>query len=235
MKGDSVRKLKRIKWVKLFGCGNVSMIILVITFAAVALYFNSSELLKITEHEQRLLEEQKTVSSSSLNLNTTTTSSIDDDSKDASIVQLQLNTRGLLPTKQKKHSISKTKIRISQEQLHQVLDKNDNSTILVDYFANNGYAKAFDTMQYPMGLYDTTTDRTFICYQGPHEDPYIISYHHTTHQWDGPYRIGNSELGHEEGDPVQMHDGRKFAHGEVAIDPTTNRMKKTRKFQADSY
>jgi hypothetical protein len=110
---------------------------------------------------------------------------------------------------------------------------NPNST--VDYFANNGYAKTFDTMQYPMGLYDDATDTTFLVYQGPHEDPYIVSYHHSTSMWKGPFRIGVSELGHDEGDPVQMHDGRMFAHGEVAIDPETNRMKKTRKFQADNH
>jgi len=78
---------------------------------------------------------------------------------------------------------------------------------MVDYFANNGYAKAFDTMQYPMGLYDASQDTTYVVYQGPHEDPYIVSYHHASKQWIGPIQAGVSLLGHET-DPVQMHDGR---------------------------
>lgn len=212
----------RTKCCKLHNCLQL-ITLLVICFASFILYWNGQVLQHITttsltritiQHdEQRMLEQQQS-----------TTTIIDKSMKQFDM--MAMNPNGLLRTKKKKKT---------NHQVPMLLPQNHSIDMMVDYFANNGYAKAFDTMQYPMGLYDAASQKTYICYQGPHEDPYIISYHHPSSVWDGPYRIGVSELGHDNGDPIQMHDGRKFAHGEVSIDPNTNRMKKTRKFQADNH
>ena len=58
-----------------------------------------------------------------------------------------------------------------------------------------------------MGIYDAWQDTTYIAYQGPHEDPYIAAYNHSTQTWQGPIHAGVSLLGHDT-DPRQMHDGR---------------------------
>lgn len=62
-----------------------------------------------------------------------------------------------------------------------------------DYFADNGFAKPVSTLQHPNAEYYKGV--TYLAYQGPHEDPYVCAYDHTTGQWSGPFKAGISELG----------------------------------------
>jgi len=48
-------------------------------------------------------------------------------------------------------------------------------------------------MIHPVGEYFEGV--TYLAYQGPHEDPYVCSYNHTSKQWKGPYRAGINLMG----------------------------------------
>lgn len=65
----------------------------------------------------------------------------------------------------------------------------------VDYFADNGFGNAVAVVQHPAGIYHKGV--TYVCYQGPLEDPYVASYHHETGEWKGPFKAGTSEMGKE--------------------------------------
>ena len=68
-----------------------------------------------------------------------------------------------------------------------------NSESKVDHFANNGFGNAVAIVQHPAGIYHQGI--TYVCYQGPLEDPYVASYNHETNEWKGPYQAGVSEMG----------------------------------------
>lgn len=61
------------------------------------------------------------------------------------------------------------------------------------HFATNGFGNAVAVVQHPAGVYHQGV--TYLCYQGPREDPYVVSYNHTTDEWDGPYKAGVSAMG----------------------------------------
>jgi hypothetical protein len=64
---------------------------------------------------------------------------------------------------------------------------------LVDFFADNGFGNAVAVVQHPAGVYHKGI--TYVCYQGPLEDPYVASYNHKTKEWQGPFKAGVSEMG----------------------------------------
>lgn len=64
---------------------------------------------------------------------------------------------------------------------------------MVDFFADNGYGNAVAVVQHPAGIYHDGI--TYVCYQGPKEDPYVASYNHETKEWKGPFKAGISEMG----------------------------------------
>jgi len=68
-----------------------------------------------------------------------------------------------------------------------------NNNQMVDYFANNGFGNAVALVQHPAGIYHEGV--TYVCYQGPLEDPYVASYNHETSEWKGPFKVGVSEMG----------------------------------------
>ncbi|WP_248722496.1 BNR-4 repeat-containing protein [Seonamhaeicola sp. ML3] len=78
----------------------------------------------------------------------------------------------------------------------------------VDYFADNGFGNAVAIVQHPAGIYHKGI--TYVCYQGPLEDPYVVSYNHKTKAWKGPYKAGVSEMGK---DPNRKTDN----HGKPSI------------------
>lgn len=63
----------------------------------------------------------------------------------------------------------------------------------VDHFADNGFGNAVAVVQHPAGIHYQGI--TYVCFQGPFEDPYVASYNHKTNQWKGPYKAGISEMG----------------------------------------
>lgn len=67
------------------------------------------------------------------------------------------------------------------------------NTLKVDYFADNGFGNAVALVQHPAGIYHNGV--TYLCYQGPLEDPYVASYNHQTGEWKGPFKGGISEMG----------------------------------------
>ena len=90
-----------------------------------------------------------------------------------------------------------------------------------DYFANNGFAKPVSTMQHPNAEYYNGV--TYIAYQGPHEDPYVCAYNHSTNTWSGPFKAGISQLGKtpdptdpkpvdNHGRPTLIVDGQGYIH-----------------------
>lgn len=97
----------------------------------------------------------------------------------------------------------------------------------VDYFADNGFDAAVNPLQHPCAEY--FNGKTYIAYQGPHEDAYVCVYDHATRQWQGPVRAGASTLeekaarGHSparegrggpdnHGRPALVVDGRGYVH-----------------------
>lgn len=64
---------------------------------------------------------------------------------------------------------------------------------MIDHFANNGFGNAVAIVQHPAGIYHQGI--TYVCYQGPLEDPYVASYNHETSEWKGPFKAGESEMG----------------------------------------
>lgn len=92
-------------------------------------------------------------------------------------------------------------------------NSNKNITIvedrgMVDYFANNGFGNAVAIVQHPSGVYHKGI--TYVAYQGPLEDPYVVSYDHQTKEWKGPFKAGVSTMGK---DPNRKIDN----HGKPAI------------------
>ncbi|RDV24691.1 hypothetical protein DXV75_12660 [Alteromonas aestuariivivens] len=63
----------------------------------------------------------------------------------------------------------------------------------VDYFADNALGNPLALVQHPAGIHSNGV--TYIAYQGPLEDPYIVAYNHKTQQWQGPVKAGTSDLG----------------------------------------
>lgn len=89
----------------------------------------------------------------------------------------------------------------------------------VDYFADNGYGNAVAVVQHPAGVYHKGV--TYVCYQGPLEDPYVAAYNHKTKQWKGPYKAGVSEMGKDpnrkkridnHGKPSMLIDDAGYIH-----------------------
>jgi hypothetical protein len=88
----------------------------------------------------------------------------------------------------------------------------------VDYFANNGFGNAVAVVQHPAGIYHEGV--TYVCYQGPLEDPYVASYHHETKEWKGPFKAGVSEMGKDSkrdkidnhGKPSMLIDDAGYIH-----------------------
>jgi hypothetical protein len=64
----------------------------------------------------------------------------------------------------------------------------------IDFFANNGFSLALQTTS-AMGEHAESANTTFLVYQGPHEDPFIVSFEHATNTWIGPVHVGTSMLG----------------------------------------
>jgi len=79
---------------------------------------------------------------------------------------------------------------------------------MAPYFANNGFGKPVRAIS-EHGLNDG--DITYVAYQGPHEDPYIVSYNHTSTAWVGPIQAGVSLMGRTPDNP--WHD----SHGSPAM------------------
>ena len=73
------------------------------------------------------------------------------------------------------------------------LPSKDTEGKMVDYFADNGFGNAVAIVQHPSGVYHKGV--TYVCYQGPLEDPYVASYNHKTGEWKGPFKAGVSEMG----------------------------------------
>ena len=89
----------------------------------------------------------------------------------------------------------------------------------VDYFADNGFGNAVAVVQHPAGIYHKGI--TYVCYQGPEEDPYVASYNHNTKTWKGPFKAGISEMGKDpdrkkkidnHGKPSIIIDNAGFIH-----------------------
>ncbi|APY11649.1 hypothetical protein BWZ22_10525 [Seonamhaeicola sp. S2-3] len=81
---------------------------------------------------------------------------------------------------------------------------------MVDYFADNGYGNAVAIVQHPSGVYHKGI--TYVAYQGPLEDPYVVSYNHNTKEWKGPFKAGVSELGKDPNRKKKIDN-----HGKPAI------------------
>lgn len=71
--------------------------------------------------------------------------------------------------------------------------KDNSAAPLVDYFADNGFGNSVAVVQHPAGVYHKGV--TYVCYQGPLEDPYVAAYNHKTRKWQGPFKAGVSEMG----------------------------------------
>jgi hypothetical protein len=73
-----------------------------------------------------------------------------------------------------------------------ITGQNSQDATMVDYFTDNGLSSAVKTMQHPAGEYFKGV--TYVAYQGPTEDPYVAAYNHTTGEWTGPFKAGESVL-----------------------------------------
>ena len=62
-----------------------------------------------------------------------------------------------------------------------------------DFFADNAFGYVLDPITHPSGEYHEGV--TYVAYQGPHEDPYVVSYNHAKKLWKGPYRAGVNIMG----------------------------------------
>lgn len=69
----------------------------------------------------------------------------------------------------------------------------ENGESRIDHFATNGFGNTVAIVQHPAGIYHQGI--TYVCYQGPLEDPYVASYNHETSEWKGPFKAGVSEMG----------------------------------------
>lgn len=102
---------------------------------------------------------------------------------------------------------------------NKVVSTPKNNTTKVDYFVDNGFGNAVAVVQHPAGVYHKGV--TYVCYQGPLEDPYVASYNHTTKEWKGPYKAGISEMGKDpnrkkkidnHGKPAMLIDDAGYIH-----------------------
>jgi hypothetical protein len=73
----------------------------------------------------------------------------------------------------------------------------------VDYFTNNAYSNTVGTMQHPSGEYFEGV--TYIAYQGPLEDPWVVAYDHEADEWSGPFQAGESIMGKTPGRKIDNH------------------------------
>ena len=91
----------------------------------------------------------------------------------------------------------------------------------VDYFADNGFDNSLATMQHPCAEY--YNGKTYIAYQGPHEDAYVCVYDHQAKKWQGPVLAGVSPMGNaadptsrgeadNHGRPALIVDGQGYVH-----------------------
>jgi hypothetical protein len=83
----------------------------------------------------------------------------------------------------------------------------------VEYFTDNGYGNPVATMQHPSGEF--INGSTYLAYQGPHEDPYVVAYHHDSRSWTGPFKAGINLMGQEQ-DAQDSHD-KVDNHGKPAM------------------
>ena len=83
----------------------------------------------------------------------------------------------------------------------------------VEYFTDNGYGNPVATMQHPSGEFINGT--TYLAYQGPHEDSYVVAYNHNTQSWTGPFKAGVNLMGQEQ-DAQDRHD-KVDNHGRPAM------------------
>ncbi|MFT5368636.1 MAG: hypothetical protein ACI8V2_003602 [Candidatus Latescibacterota bacterium] len=83
----------------------------------------------------------------------------------------------------------------------------------VEYFTDNGYGNPVSTMHHPCAEF--VDGITYLTYQGPHEDPYVCTYNHTTQKWTGPFKAGVNPMGREQ-DAIDQ-DGRVDNHGRPAM------------------
>ncbi|QDT60524.1 hypothetical protein SV7mr_30470 [Stieleria bergensis] len=83
----------------------------------------------------------------------------------------------------------------------------------VEYFTDNGYGNPVATMQHPSGEF--INGSTYLAYQGPHEDPYVVAYHHDSKSWAGPFKAGINVMGQEQ-DAQDSHD-KVDNHGKPAM------------------
>lgn len=100
-------------------------------------------------------------------------------------------------------TVSVLKTTNASKQTDEYSDHNE-LTETEDYFATNGFGKPVSTLQHPAGEFYNGI--TYLAYQGPHEDPYVCSYNHTTREWKGPVHAGISALGKtpESSDPEEI-------------------------------
>ncbi len=91
------------------------------------------------------------------------------------------------------------------------------ATGVVDYFTDNGYSNTVGTMQHPAGEHYKGV--TYVAYQGPLEDPYVVAYDHATDKWSGPFKAGESIMGKTPGAKIDNHgkpalivDGEGYIH-----------------------
>mgnify|MGYP001026548531 CR=1 FL=1 len=94
-----------------------------------------------------------------------------------------------------------------------------NKNGMVDHFSDNGFGNAVAIVQHPSGVYHKGI--TYVAYQGPLEDPYVVSYNHTTKEWKGPFKAGVSEMGKDpsrkkkidnHGKPALLIDDAGYIH-----------------------
>ena len=92
---------------------------------------------------------------------------------------------------------------------------------MVDHFTDNGYGNPLAVMQHPCAEY--YNGKTYIAYQGPHEDPYVCAYDHAAKKWSGPVKAGENLMGKtpdtvdpkgidNHGRPAMIVDGKGYIH-----------------------
>jgi hypothetical protein len=92
---------------------------------------------------------------------------------------------------------------------------------MVNYFTDNGYGNPLSVLQHPCAEYHN--GKTYIAYQGPHEDPYVCAYDHAAKKWSGPVKAGENLMGKtpdtvdpkmidNHGRPAMIVDGKGYIH-----------------------
>lgn len=96
---------------------------------------------------------------------------------------------------------------------------NPPSVQMTDHFAENGLGNAVAVIQHPAGEHHNGI--TYLSYQGPQEDPYVVSYDHRTGEWFGPFKAGVSIMGKDpdrrkkidnHGKPTMIIDNAGYIH-----------------------